>query len=175
MNIPNIQAKFTEHKIDALLLFTSQNIRYAVGFPVDDGAVLITRERAWLFTDSRYIEAARAGVRGAEVVQFTQEKPLTGCLKAALASCGAKAVGAEEDGLSHGQWRTYEEKLGMPLTCAGDLVKSLRAVFTQASPNSRANFSGRSPRLLERINSSSPALRIVCTHARRRGVTSLTV
>ena len=89
MNIPNIQAKFTEHKIDALLLFTPQNIRYAAGFPVDDGAVLITKEKAWLFTDSRYIEAARAGVRGAEAVQFTREKPLANCLKETLDSCGA--------------------------------------------------------------------------------------
>ena len=128
MNIPNIQAKFTEHKIDALLLVTPQNIRYAAGFPVDDGAVLVTKEKAWLFTDSRYIEAASAGVRGAEVVQFTSEKPLTDCLKEALASCGAKAMGAEEDGLSHKQWQTYEEKLGMPLTGAGDILKSLRAV-----------------------------------------------
>ena len=128
MNIPNIQAKFTEYKIDALLLFTPQNIRYAAGFPVDDGAVLITREKAWLFTDSRYIEAARAGVRGAEAVQFTRDKPLPACLKEALASCGAKAVGAEEDSLSHRQWQTYEEKLGVTLICAGTLVKSLRAV-----------------------------------------------
>ena len=128
MNISNIQAKFTEHKIDALLLFTPQNIRYAAGFPVDDGAVLITRGHSWLFTDSRYIEAARAGVQGAEAVQFTREKPLADCLKDALTSCGAKAVGAEDDGLSHRQWRTYEEKLGMPLTCAGDILKSLRAV-----------------------------------------------
>ena len=128
MNIPNIRAKFAEHKIDALLLVTPQNIRYAAGFPVDDGAVLVTKEKAWLFTDSRYIEAARANVRGAETVQFTREKPLADCLKEALESCGAKAVGAEEDSLSHKQWQTYEEKLGLTLTCAGDLVKSLRAV-----------------------------------------------
>ena len=128
MNISNIQNKFTEHKIDALLLFTSQNIRYAAGFPVDDGAVLVAKEKAWLFTDSRYIEAASACVRDAEVVQYTSEKPLSACLKDALASCGAKAVGAEEDSLSHKLWQTYEEKLGVTLICAGGLVKSLRVV-----------------------------------------------
>lgn len=47
----------------ALLVKSEVNRFYLTGFRSSDGFVLISRERAEFFTDSRYIEAARATVR----------------------------------------------------------------------------------------------------------------
>ncbi len=54
-----IREKLAQNNLDGVLICDAKNQRYATGFAFTDGAVLITRERAFLFTDSRYIEAAQ--------------------------------------------------------------------------------------------------------------------
>ncbi len=44
---------------DALLVTHKKNQYYLTGFDFDDGYVLVTREKSYLLTDFRYIEAAR--------------------------------------------------------------------------------------------------------------------
>ena len=57
-HVKQIQQKLIEKGLDAILILDEKNQRYACGFPFTDGAVLVSREKAWLITDSRYIEAA---------------------------------------------------------------------------------------------------------------------
>ena len=66
-NIQRIQEALGRRGLDAILLTDEKNQRYAAGFPFTDGAVLVGRKKAWLLTDSRYIEAAEktAGARRA--------------------------------------------------------------------------------------------------------------
>jgi Xaa-Pro aminopeptidase len=45
---------FSEQKIDALLITSLPNVRYLSGFSGSNGAVLLTKDRALLFTDPRY-------------------------------------------------------------------------------------------------------------------------
>lgn len=49
--------------LDAVLITDELNQRYAAGFAFTDGAVLVTLDRAFLLTDSRYIEAAEKAFR----------------------------------------------------------------------------------------------------------------
>ncbi len=51
-------ASFPED-IDALIVTHEKNQRYLTGFDFSDGYVIVTREKSALFTDFRYIEAAR--------------------------------------------------------------------------------------------------------------------
>ena len=53
MNTKKIQAKLKEAGLDAIVIFSEENIRYAGSFPFTDGAVVVTREKSWLLTDSR--------------------------------------------------------------------------------------------------------------------------
>ena len=70
-HIVQIQKKLTERGLCAILLTDEKNQRYAAGFPFTDGFVLVSREKAWLITDSRYIEAAEAAAGGcAEVLLY---------------------------------------------------------------------------------------------------------
>ena len=61
-NIARMQDMLEQMGLDAVLVTGEKNQRYAAGFPFTDGYVLVARHRAWLITDSRYIEAARLAV-----------------------------------------------------------------------------------------------------------------
>lgn len=127
MNVKKIQEKLAQRGLDAVLLLGGKNIRYAASFPIADGAVLIARSRAWMFTDSRYIEAAREHAAGVEVELFGAERKLDECIKSALDEVRCEKLGAEERLVSHGRWQELEKRLGRQLVPAGELLSELRA------------------------------------------------
>ena len=129
--IAKIREELIARDLDALLITDEKNQRYAAGFPFTDGAVLVGRERAFLITDSRYIEAAQEQAEGAEVRLFDKAHPLTDALRAALAEIKAGRVAAEDQCLSHAAFLNWEKKLGLTLEAAGDLFFKLRAVKTE--------------------------------------------
>ena len=55
-----IAAQLERHDLDGMLLTGEANRFYASGFHSagTDGVVLVTRSKAYYFTDARYIEAA---------------------------------------------------------------------------------------------------------------------
>ncbi|MBR1658847.1 MAG: aminopeptidase P family protein [Oscillospiraceae bacterium] len=124
--IEKIQNKLREKGLDALLLFSDVNVRYVSRFPITDGAALVTAAGAWLVTDSRYIEAARAESEDVEVVLYDNEHSLEARLKELLGAAGA--AGAEEKSLPYGDWKKREEQLGLTFTPAEQLILDLRAV-----------------------------------------------
>ena len=127
-NIAGIQRQLVEKDLDALLITDEKNQRYAAGFPFTDGAVLVTRERAYLITDSRYIEAAEKAADENVCVQlFDGQHPLMSRLLAALKENGVRRLAAEEQKLSHGAWVAYEKRLGLELLPSQDILGTLRA------------------------------------------------
>ncbi len=62
----NIAAALKGRGLDAMLVTSEPGEFYAVGFH-GEGAALITPDKTWYYTDSRYIEAARQLISGAEV------------------------------------------------------------------------------------------------------------
>ena len=127
-NIARIQRQLVEKDLDALLITDENNQRYAAGFPFTDGAVLVTRERAYLITDSRYIEAAeKAADENVSVQLFDGQHPLMSRLLAALRENGVQRLAAEEQKLSHGAWTAYQKRLGMELLPSQDILSTLRA------------------------------------------------
>ncbi|MBR1497881.1 MAG: aminopeptidase P family protein [Oscillospiraceae bacterium] len=124
--IEKIQKELAARELDGLVLYSETNVRYAARFFITDGAALVTRDGAWLLTDSRYIEAARAGARDVEVLQFTARKELDVWLKELLSGC--RRVGAEEGRLAHGAWLRREKELGVELVPAEELMAQMRAV-----------------------------------------------
>ena len=130
-NIARIQQKLIENDLDALFLTDEKNQRYAAGFPFTDGAVLVGKEKAFLLTDSRYIEAAERQAEGVEVRMFDKAHPLPALLKQAVAETGAEKIAAEDRRLSHAGFLDWEKKLGVKLEAAGNLFDTLRAVKTE--------------------------------------------
>ena len=124
--IEKIQKGLAEKGLDAIVLFSEPNVRYAGQFAFTDGAVVVTRQRAVLLTDSRYIEAAAAEAKDVETRLFDAAHPFYDELKAALDGC--EAIGAEENRLAHAKWETLGQKLGHDLRPAEAIMDALRAV-----------------------------------------------
>ena len=111
-----------------MLICDERNQRYACGFPFTDGAVLVTREKAYLFTDSRYIEAAEKSISSDIVLQeFGAGKRLSALIKNAIEECGVNTLGGEEESLAYAEYLRYEELLGMKLVPAQHIFNELRA------------------------------------------------
>ena len=130
-NIKRIQQKLVEMDLDGVLIIDEKDQRYAAGFPFTDGAVLVTRDRAALMTDSRYIEAAGSAVPGSvELMLFGRERKLADMLRETVTAWGVEKLGGEEQKLSHGAYLGYEALLGIPLIPAQRLFTELRAAKT---------------------------------------------
>ena len=127
-NIAKIQNALIKNELDALLITDEKNQRYAAGFPFTDGYVLVTKEKAWLITDSRYIEAAELAAGGcARVQMYDRQHSALSLVKAALSEAGVARLGGEERKLSHGDYQDIEKELGLPLLPAQQLLCDLRA------------------------------------------------
>ena len=127
-HIVQIQKKLAGLGLDALLLTDEKNQRYAAGFPFTDGFVLISREKAWLITDSRYIEAAQASAGCCtEVLLYDNAHPKMQVLRQILSGEKLSVLAAEDQKLSHAQYTALERLLGISLRPAGDLMSELRA------------------------------------------------
>lgn len=127
-HILQIQKKLIERGLDAILLTDEKNQRYAAGFPFTDGYVLVSREAAWLITDSRYIEAAEnAAASVAKILLYDNRNPKVRLLKSVLAEAGISVLAAEDRKLCHADYQALERLLGLTLQPAGDLMSELRA------------------------------------------------
>ena len=127
-HIAKIQNALASKGFDALLLTDEKNQRYAAGFPFTDGYVLVSREKAWLLTDSRYIEAAQeAAGECAKIVLFDNTHTKDDCLREMMAEGKISSLAAEDTRLSHAGFQTLEKQLGITLQPAGNLMTELRA------------------------------------------------
>jgi Xaa-Pro aminopeptidase len=81
-------------KLDALLVTNVHNVRYLTGFPSEDSALLVTPERTWLLTDSRYAEQAEAETRGIGII--VRKKAMMPVAAATARKAGVRTLGVEE-------------------------------------------------------------------------------
>ena len=110
--------------IDAALVTNELNVRYLGGVDYTDGFLLITRESAFLFADSRYIEVAkRDAVDGFTVVLLDKRRTE---LIAEYAP-NAKTVGYEENTVTCAELSAYQKGLpDVEFVPMGAIVEELR-------------------------------------------------
>jgi Xaa-Pro aminopeptidase len=105
---------------EPLLVTHGVNVRYLTGFSSSNAALLVEPERVRLFTDFRYVDAARA-VAGVELVETKRS------LMAALAELLDGRIGFEATAVSYASWETLRDG-GLDLVPRQGLVEALRAV-----------------------------------------------
>ena len=150
-NIRRIQEALIQQGLDAILISDEKNQRYATGFPFTDGYVLVAREKAWLITDSRYIEAAEKTAGGCCTVQmFDREHSAVDLLKDALAEAGVEKLAAEEEKLSYASFASLSKKLGKQLYASRGLLMGLRASKNQEEIDSMIQAQRISEKALEK-------------------------
>lgn len=112
--------------VDAFLLTSQVNRRYAAGYDVAEGVAVIGKGESFYFTDSRYIEAAQENLKGFTVLQTDRENPCSARINSALEVLNAKTLGIEEDYLTHGEFLSYEKKLNAQLVPMQKAISSFR-------------------------------------------------
>ena len=125
-HLKQIAAKLPEYGIDAMLLNSEPGEYYAVGFH-GEGNVVVTAEKCFYFTDSRYIEAAGNLITGAEIAMTGHSRNYRAMVQEVIDQCHIETLGFEESYLSVADYELWDKGLTARLVPAQKLVNSLRA------------------------------------------------
>lgn len=129
LRLANIRSAMLDRGMDGLLIMNEKNQRYASGFEFTDGVILVTLDSAFLFTDSRYIEAAERDVPyNFTIRMFGNGKRLQTLVREAIRDSRLRVVGAEETTLSYASYLTWQAELGRELRPCCGLMQELRAI-----------------------------------------------
>lgn len=105
--IENLQHSLPR-RLDAALILSEHNRRYFTGFPATDGVLFVTRERAVLLEDFRYIEAAQQQAYGCETAMLEDR---AGQLQQLMTECGVRTVGIEAGRLTVAEFHALQREL----------------------------------------------------------------
>lgn len=95
-------------KVDAILFWSLENIRYLCGFSGSDGVLIVTGHERTFMSDSRYEEQARGEVREATCKKYKQK--IEGVAQL-LQSLRVKRVGFESTVMPYESYQKLQEKL----------------------------------------------------------------
>ncbi len=102
------------NKPQAKLITNRSNISYLSGFTGSSGFMLLTKNKNYLFTDSRYIERAKNTIKkGIEIVDVTKvwrnPKELEESWQKILRKHRIKVLGVEEDNLTVAKFKKFKK------------------------------------------------------------------
>ena len=128
LRLQSARAFFPAHRLDCLLINSPENIYYLSGFTGTDSWILLTRRRAYLITDSRYLEQARQEV-APDFKLVLQEEGLVKALRGLVSRLRLRRVGFEGDNLTYAVYRRIKTALkGKSFTPAGSPIERLRLI-----------------------------------------------
>ena len=127
-NIERIRQELSRQKYGAMLITDAANRLFATGFRSSDGALLVTEDKVFFYTDSRYFEAAEAAITDANVLQVTADTPYSALIAAALDECGIASLGFEDGTTTYAKYLEWQNKLGCQLIPIEKTLSSMRAV-----------------------------------------------
>lgn len=131
-NLKRLQERLVTEDLDGLLLFDENNIRWLGGFHISDGAALVTHESCFLFTDSRYIEAAEAALpKEITPLLCSGQSPVMKQISDRVAEKDIGRLGIEDDKINLRLYLSLKEKLDAELLEKGALMSSLRSIKSE--------------------------------------------
>lgn len=109
--IVKFRNEFERLGIDAALIISDANRNYLTGFTGDESFAVITKNKSFFITDSRYTEQAKNQVKNFEIVEY---KPPTvhECIRKIAIDNEIKSIGIEEDRISFLEYQKLKETLG---------------------------------------------------------------
>ena len=113
-------------EVDGLLLTSRYSRHYGAEFDIAEGVAVVARGGCRYFTDSRYIESAQNNLKGFEVLLVDREHTYYQRLNDAIADFGISTLGYEENYLTVGELRGYEEHLNAKLTPYNKAISAFR-------------------------------------------------
>ncbi len=123
--LQRFQNTLRNSEFDAAIISSELNQRYISGFNYTDGYILIGREKAYLLTDFRYIEAANAAVKDFELLM--PGGSMLDTIGELIGDNGYKKVAVEDAELSCKMLEKFREKI--PSEC--ELVFGASSMLTK--------------------------------------------
>ena len=121
-----IAEQLPQRGLHAMLVTSEAGEFYAAGFH-GEGVALITPERTWYYTDSRYIEAAQA-IQGAEIGMIRTGQSYRGLVGELVAAHHIRALGFEDESMSVADYKLWVRDVKADFVPASDLLTQLRMV-----------------------------------------------
>lgn len=148
-----IAAHLEAHGLDAMLLTGEANRFYASGFHSSgtDGVALVTRKKAYYFTDSRYTEAAGRCLVGAELREIGHGRGYAALIEEAISEQHISRMGFEDAYMTVQDYERYRKALSCDLVPATELLWQLRMVKDDEELEALAAAQRIAERALEEI------------------------
>jgi len=129
--IDSLRRRLDQSEFDAVLISQAENRRYLSGFTGSSGFLLVSRDRALLATDFRYIEQAQDEAPAFEIARI--QGTSSNWFPPLAADLGGHRLGFEKKDLSFGTYKELASALSesgseTALVPADELVEALRAV-----------------------------------------------
>ena len=125
--LQRLRAEMASRGIDAMLITCEVNQSWCADFDFTDGYLLVCPERAYLITDPRYIEAARAEA-DPDFECVCAPADISEMLRSYLSDNGAKNVGIEDTELSYYDAMRFKSALHpYEIAVTGSMLDDLRA------------------------------------------------
>ncbi|MDR1590096.1 MAG: Xaa-Pro peptidase family protein [Oscillospiraceae bacterium] len=131
-NLAKIMRVLRDRDGDCVMVTSPANRLYATGFESSAGVALVTRDRAWFFTDSRYFESAAAAIEGAEIRQVSGHNGYSDAINAIISELGLRRVGFEDERVTCSEYEVWRTRLKAPLFAVSALLGRLRSVKSAA-------------------------------------------
>lgn len=125
-----IQDALRQTDFDAILITSPQNRRYATGFPSSAGVCMIDAKGGYLFTDFRYIEAAKKRIGNGFCVEMVR-RSYADMINEACEQDGVKIIAYEEGFMTCADYTQWEHALHAKMVPMGSLLSDLREVKRQ--------------------------------------------
>jgi Xaa-Pro aminopeptidase len=116
-------------KVDAIIFWSLENIRYLCGFTGSDGALIVTGQERIFLSDSRYDEQMRVEVRDATCKGYKQK--IEGVARL-LKSLPVKRLGFESAAMPYESYQKLQEKL--PRVSFIPLAEEIRGMRARKDP-----------------------------------------
>lgn len=124
--LQQMRQQMDAHNLDAYVVIRPENGRYLSGFSGGEATLYITSEKAFLLTDFRYIEQAKAQAPDFEIIDAGQQEHFT---KLAEIGQQAQRVGFEGDFITYLDFGKLNDAFSqVELLSLPDLVSHLRSV-----------------------------------------------
>lgn len=126
--ISRLREKMETKKIHGVFLSGDHNRNYLSGFTGNESFALITMDKTFFITDSRFTEQALNQVKGFEVVQYSKNKTLAEFLGELIKNNNVKTIGFEENILTYKDYVTYQEHFKCEMVPLEGMVEELRVI-----------------------------------------------
>ncbi|MHC1721131.1 MAG: M24 family metallopeptidase [Clostridiaceae bacterium] len=126
--IIKLREKMAAANIDAAFLAGDYNRNYLSGFTGSESYSLITMEKAFFITDSRYFEQAGQQVKDYELIVTEKNKTMAEFISDITVKCKVKNLGFEDDVLSYKCYSEYKSRLKCEFVPLKGIVEELRTI-----------------------------------------------